>query len=191
MNVINHVDLGLADLPAQQRKPTMDAIATVVLRRLNELEDVYEQVLDALDLYTGDTPKTFLLDYLGELLGQVRYTGQTDESYRRSLRVRVVVRLSCGTLPDVVRVAQAIAVNFGDGRYDTYSLGPHRIAVAIGGLDPDSSVRESVRLLVLDAIGEVDWLVLYSLPQQPFTFDTEDLGWSQGLWAEVVFNSFS
>jgi hypothetical protein len=187
---IDHVALGLADLPPQQRKPTMDAIATVVLRSLNEIETLCESILDALNLYSNSPTKSFLLDAMGELLGHVRYSGQTDDSYRRTLRVRVLVRLSCGTLPDVARVAEAIAENFGDGRSDTYTVGPHRIVVVIGGLDTNSDVRAVVLQLVLDTIGEVDWLTLLSLPQQPFTWDTEDLGWSQGLWADTVFASF-
>jgi hypothetical protein len=190
VNVVDHVELGFLDLPPQQRKPTMDAIATVVLRRLNEIETLYAQILSALDLYSNSPTKSFLLDYLGELLGQPRYSGQDDDSYRRTLRVRVLVRLSCGTLPDVSRVAQAIAQNFGDGRWDTYTVGPHRIVVVIGGLDPDLNIRHVVLQLVLDAIGEVDWLTLLVLPQKPFTWDTLGLGWSQGLWAETLYSSF-
>lgn len=190
MTPVDHVELGLLDLPPQQRKPTMDAIATVVLRRLNEIETLCESILDALNLYSNSPTKSFLLDRLGELLGQVRYTNQTDDSYRRTLRVRVLVRLSCGTLPDVARVALTIAQNFGDGRSDTYATGPHRIVIAIGGLDPDSDVRAVVLQLILDTIGDVDWLTLLVLPQQPFTWDTEDLGWSQGLWAETIYASF-
>jgi hypothetical protein len=190
VNVVDHVELGFLDLPEQQRKATMDAIATVVLRRLNEIEDLYTTILDALNLYSNSPTKSFLLDYMGELLGQVRYSGQTDDSYRRTLRVRVLVRLSCGTLPDVARVAEVISQNFGDGRFDTYMLGAHRIVVVIGGLDTNANVRSVVLQLVLDTIGEVDWLTFLVLPQQPFTFDTEDLGWSQGLWTETFYSSF-
>lgn len=190
MDYVDHVTLGLDDLPPQQRQPFMDAVATVVLRELNAIEDIYAQALDALDLYSGSQTLTFLLDYLGQLLGQARLTGQSDESYRRSLRVRVLVRLSCGTLPDVSRVAESVAREFGDGRWDIYRVGAHILVVAVGQLDPDPLVRELVTQLVLDSIGEVDWLILYSLPQSPFTFDTTNLGWSQGLWAETVYASF-
>ena len=152
----------------------------------------FERVLDSRQLRfkgvsgAGDPD----ISLLGQLLGQARLTGQSNESYRRSLRVRVLVRLSCGTLPDVSRVAEAAAREFGDGRWDTYRVDAHIIVVAIGQLDPDPLVRELVTQLVLDTIGEVDWLILYSLPQSPFTFDTPNLGWSQGLWAETVFASF-
>ena len=190
MTPVDHLETGLTDLPPQQRKFVMDAIATVVLRQLDVIETVVGQVLDALALYTGDKPRTFLLDYLGQLLGQQRLSGQSDELYRAALQVRVLVRLSCGTLPDISRVAQAISTNFGDGRFDTYSVGPHRIVVVIGSLDPDPTIRALVLQLVLDTIGEVDWLSLLSLPVQPFTFDTTNLGWSQGLWAESVYSSF-
>ena len=189
MIAVDHVTLGLDDLPEQQRKPTMDAIATVVLRQLNTIETVYGEILDSLNLYSDATPKSFLLDYLGQLLGQTRYTGQDDDSYRRTLRVRVLVRLSCGTLPDISRVAQAIAREFGDGRWDTYTLGPHRLIVVIGGLDPDAIVQQAAIELLLDSVGEVDWLRILVLPQQAFTFTVPDLGWSQGLWATSIFDT--
>jgi hypothetical protein len=189
MTALNHVELGLDDLPKQQRKPLMDAVATSLLRRLNDIEAAIAEVFDALNLYGNAPTKTFLLDALGELLGQERLTGQSDDSYRRTLRVRVLVRLSCGTLPDIARVAQAIAREFGDGRWDTYSLGPHRIIVTIGGLDPDPLVQQAVIRLLLDSVGDVDWLRILVLPQQPFTFSVPALGWSVGLWAQPIFDT--
>lgn len=95
---------GLALLIGQYKdKPRIAAWLCSFLRRAQNLEqaivDVYTKGFDL------DTAKGVQLDLIGRLVREAR-AARSDDEYRRSLRVRVLVNRSQGTIPELIAIAR-------------------------------------------------------------------------------------
>lgn len=176
-------------IPDSQQRPLPLAILQAALEQLDELDGITQEILDGLQLTNAGASKSFLLDYLGELLGLRRLLDQSDADYRLALLGRVIVRRSRSTASDVKAVVRFIADAYGNGSSVVKRVGPKTLAIGIGGLTTDPAQLRTVSSMLLDTIGEVDRLTLFSIPANAFTWDTVGAGWDQGVWAPVAFTT--
>lgn len=179
---------GIDRLPDARQRSNVLAVLQAILEPLDATATAGQRLADALALNGGQT-LTFTLDLLGQLLALRRQVGQSNEDYLTALLGRVVARQSYGTLPDIKAVAAFIAEQYGDGGYYVYSPQPKTVIVGITGMTTTADVVAIVSRLLLDSIGEVDRLQLFTVGGAPFTWDTAGLGWDQGLWSELVFTT--
>ena len=176
-------------IPDSQQRPLPLAVLRAALEQLDELDGVAQELLDGLKLSNAGASKSFLLDYLGELLGLRRLLNQADGDYRLALLGRVVVRRSRSTAQDIKAVARFIADAYGNGSSVVKRVGPKTLAVGVGGLTTDPAQLRTVVSMLLDSIGEVDRLTLFAIPANAFTWDTVGAGWDQGVWSPIAFTT--
>lgn len=111
--VIDHVAAGIARLPWRWRdKPHMIAMLTIFLKRYNDLEQAYQDLLLLRSLQTAnadipDSTTGAQLDRLGALVGQ-RRNGLINADYRRYISARIAANNSNGRIEDLIRVASLI-----------------------------------------------------------------------------------
>jgi hypothetical protein len=166
---------------------------TIYLERYDELQELVDNYLSGLltwDQLGADTDST-VLEWIGQLLGQARPTGATDDEYRRILRVRRLVRLSCGTAPDIRAVVAELS-GFSVWGATVYFVVPKTVIVTFGNFSAIAALGLSLDVvtdLLMDAIGDVDRLQVWDAIGIPFTWDTEGKGWDMGVWATPIFDS--
>lgn len=169
-----------------------DAWLTIYLERFDSIQDViveYWNDLLSWDQLGAQTPD-FILDGVGQILGQARPDGSTDDEYKRILIIRRLVRLSSGTQPDVRRVVAAIG-EFAAGSIVSF-LTPHTVIVTFSNFAQAVAAGLTlpvVAQLLLDAVQDVDRLQIWDNVGNPFTWDEQGKGWSQGVWSTPLFDS--
>lgn len=132
----SHCEAGKALLIAQYRdKPRIAALLCAYLDRVQSVDDATARLYEhGLSL---ETAQGVHLDLIGKIVREAR-DGRDDDSYRRGLRVRVLVNRSQGRIRDLIAVA---ALYEGAGvtvRIREYQ--PARLVVYMGGIvstDPD------------------------------------------------------
>ena len=92
-------------LPAQYRnKTTWDKLLRCFAKPFQELEDVYFQLLleRHVSVATGA-----VLAQLGEILNEPR-EGRSDEAYRIAIRVKILIIVSSGTIPQILAILELL-----------------------------------------------------------------------------------
>lgn len=103
---IDQVVLGLERLIHQWKdKPNVVGLLTSYLESIQEVEDIYEQLLTERGV---DTAVGVQLDILGKIVGEPR-NSRTDDDYRPAILLRVAINTSDGTEPKIVEVLTALA----------------------------------------------------------------------------------
>jgi hypothetical protein len=191
LELSSNVD-AVARLPQGLQGENTIAWLTIYLERMDALQNTVAAYLDGLLSWDqlGAVADSQVLGWIGQLLGQPRPTGATDDEYRRILRVRRIVRISCGTAPDIRAVVAALGQVAGGA--SVYFTTPHTVIVTFGNFAAVSALGLSLEIvagLLLDAIGDVDRLQIWDAVGNPFTWDVEGLGWDLGVWATPIFDS--
>ena len=111
-HIPDHDDLAEARVMYQFRnavkfKAHMKAIGT----RIQPLEDAAFKMLAFFDI---DAMEGVVLDVMGKIVGQPRTGGELDAPYRASLRARMAVNSSQGTLLDLVTICRIFLGDDGD-----------------------------------------------------------------------------
>jgi hypothetical protein len=100
----NHIDQALAKTIARfKNKPRFAAWCAAHLRRWQELESVFWDIIDSRDVDTCDETRLVLL---GKIVGQARIG--TLEQFRIYVKARISVNRSRGRVADVVKVARLL-----------------------------------------------------------------------------------
>lgn len=136
--------------------------------QLQELEQVFFDILDAVLLTT--TGKR--LDVLGALVGAGRSTSADDDEYRTTIRARILINKSSGTLPELLEI---VALLLGPGiPLDFEQEFP--AGYTIFALEPlAEGVGERVARLKLEATaGGVNGLLHFFVTAPTFAFDGHD-----------------
>lgn len=84
----------------QEQSPKLVEFILSFLKECNELEDIYQELLDQKDL---DLAEGVFLDIIGAYVGESR-NNRDDESYRQGIKVRIAVNTSSGTVEDLIGV---------------------------------------------------------------------------------------
>ena len=165
---------------------------TLYTDRLDSNQAIVTAQIDGLLVWDqdGSIAPANILPSIGRLLSQPRPSGATDDEYRRILRIRRVVRLSKGTAPDIRKVVAAIG-DEGAGAIVYFST-PHIVIVTFANFASQVArglTIDVVASLLIDAIGDVDRLQIWDAVANPFTWDLENFGWLQAVWALPLFDS--
>jgi hypothetical protein len=194
LGLTSNVD-AIERLPQGLQGENTVAWLTIYLERLNVLQTLVDDYLSGLLSWDqlGAPTDAAVLEQIGLLLGQARPTGATDDEYRRILRARRIVRLSCGTAPDIRAVVSELG-SHAVGGASVYFVVPKTVIVTFvnfAAVDALGLTLDVVSALLMDAIGDVDRLQIWDAVGNPFTWDTEGLGWEQAVWATPIFDSES
>ena len=153
--------------------------------RWQTLDDLAVQIARYVDLSDAAAAPGWMLDLIGEWLGEPRRGAWSDADYRYALRVRQRTRRSDGTWADVYEVARLLrpASATADVAVDG---APKSVIVDIPALtDPVRlEIAKAALLRTVEATTEVALTV--STDALAFTFDDDDLGWDSGLLVDYV-----
>lgn len=171
--------------PLFSEATTLQAVVDAFGARWQALDDITVQIARYVDLSDGAAAPGWMLDLLGEWLGEPRRGAWTDADYRYALRVRQRTRRSDGTWADVYEVARLLkpSAAVSDVAVDG---APKSVIVDIPGLtDPTRlEIAKAALLRTVEATTEVALTV--STDGLAFTFDDDDLGWDSGLLVDYV-----
>lgn len=94
----------------QQKSPEMVEFILSFLYQSNELEDLFQEMIQTkdLELATG-----MQLDLIGVLIGEFR-NNRDDTSYRNAIKIRIGVNTSNGTIEDLITVLELLFGNDTD-----------------------------------------------------------------------------
>lgn len=79
-------------------------LKSVIGSGVQDVENAAQQVLNG---FSVDDAVGAQLDILGSIVGQLR-NGMIDDDYRRTIRARIAVNRSKGTIADIIKVADLI-----------------------------------------------------------------------------------
>jgi hypothetical protein len=174
----NHAEQALALLLQQFKgKPKIEALITAFMTQVQELEEVFFDLLlmRTLELATG-----VQLDVLGRLLGQTR-GALDDDGYRIWLRGRILLNKSSGTTEDVINFLTAVLPGQGVDIAESF---PASFTATLTEEITTVEATEAVTLLHLVKPVGVGGTLIYSTDTDAFRFataDTEEVDAARGL----------
>jgi len=181
--------VGIDRLPQGLQGENTRRWLTLYLARLDTMQSLVSTFLDGLltwDQLGAEIP-TYTLTLIGRLLGQPWADGLSAEQYKRALIVRRIVRLSQGTAPHIRQVVAALG-DLGSGA-SVYFATPHTVIVTFQNFATIDLPIAVVASLLIDAVGDVDRLQIWDAVGNVFTWDVENKGWLQAVWANPLFDS--
>lgn len=150
--LVDHVAEGLASMrPRQRRDPAFVSLVGVLLKQVQQLDDMLVVLADLYSL-DHDRAPLWVLKQIGNLLGVPWSPAYSKALYRQLLRARRVARRSRGTYDDVVRLADELRA---PGTVDHATVNvthPEAMQVAIPNLA--AALKSKVRALILPHIQE-------------------------------------
>lgn len=180
MTVRDYVTEGLARLPQLGQQPVIVRYLTVYLQALADNETAVEQVLDGFLNWKFGASRTWILDTIGALIGQVRPSGFDDEQYRFALVARTIVRVSDSSRGDVERLVAYLAQG---SAYALDASVPEHWYVTFISLPLTAQQQALYADLLLDAIGATDSLTLSWANGGSALYDTDDVGYDAGSYS--------
>jgi hypothetical protein len=99
-HITDHAERAIARLPTQFRKPRIESLVRALCRPMQEVEDMFWDLLTKRGL---NTAVGVHLDNLGRIVGQLR-GGLSDDSYRTRIRVRIALNKGSGTPNDLLKI---------------------------------------------------------------------------------------
>lgn len=119
--------------------PRNQAVLTAVMEQVQEVEDVLWYLKSAFDVNTAVGEQ---LEFLGRRVGEGRQD-RTDDEYRAAIRVRILVNMSEGTLPELLAICVGINPT---GTYIARELYPAALSIEADTFDA-TSLAAAYRLL--------------------------------------------
>lgn len=154
----DYVTEGVNRLPDKGRKPNLVKYLTVYLQALIDEEEPVIELLNELSQWYRGTPKPdFILDLVGQFIGQPRPSGVTDAEYVFLLRARSVARVSMADQPSVERLVRLLSKGTD---YRVIGYAPEHWYITFFDLDLTAQWQAIYADVILDAIGATDSLSL-------------------------------
>jgi hypothetical protein len=160
--ITDHADRGVALLMRALRdKPIVAALTRAVLRQVQGAEDMLWSIVAlTLDNATGHA-----LDQYGELLGEVRDAGLSDDVYRDVLRAKILANRSGGTGNELIAIGHLLfGPLFGGFALEESFPAGVLIEPEFAMRAPDASIRVlraaksgGVKLELIDPPAEAAW----------------------------------
>lgn len=141
-----HVTQGLGRLLAQfQGKENIEAVLTAFLTQIQELENMFDQLLNdrTIDSASGD-----VLDLIGRVVGQDRM-GFDDTEYRLWLKARILINKSSGTAEEIIEALYLI----------TQFTDPESFEV----IENETDYPAYFSLIIHPALGTIDPQTIYDI----------------------------
>lgn len=162
-----------------QDKPKVVGLLTAFVNRVQELENVFSDILTktALEDATGAQ-----LDLLGAIVGEERF-GRTDLQYATAINARIRLLQSEGTAEDVIDLITAIV---GDLQVNVVEAYPAKFSATIDDpVDPtEVDIGAMGNLIASGKPAGVGMSLIYHISPNPFRFDVAGQGFDQGELAE-------
>jgi hypothetical protein len=112
-HITDHVARTLANLPSRfSIAARLRALVTILATECQTLEDTLWDLISDRMLSTAAGVQ---LDAYGELVGQVRLGGFTDDEYRRLISVRIRANKTSGQVEDVIQIMSMLLAPFAVG----------------------------------------------------------------------------
>lgn len=166
----DQVTLGVERLIHQwQDKPVVVALLKSYLISVQEIEDVYDQLLNERGL---DTAIGAQLDVLGLIVGEPR-NNRLDEPYRSAIKFRIAINSSDGTEPVVVSLLKQLSNADTIIYQDVFPAG---VKIVLEGTQvevDDDTIAELKNILATTITAELS-IVTFVAP--PFVFENDPSG---------------
>jgi len=168
---LDHVQQGLADTPEELRKPRIQQYLALYLARVNSIEQLVQDVLDAFFSWEGSGADIdFVLEIIGALFSQPRPDGFTNQEYAFILQARAIARKSSATLGDLTTLARFLA---GGKPVRVFGLQPKVVLVQFVDLQISPQRAQLYEQLLLDAVGATDQLLLSFVTSASAQYDVD------------------
>lgn len=160
----NHVEEAQANLVSQFRdKPTLEALVASFVEQIQQLEDVFFELLDFRSLETSFGEQ---LDGIGSIVGETRQS-RADDAYRLAISARIILNLANSTPEDIICLIRALV---GDKEVEIKESFPaHFDAIVNDPIDVDA-FRVSTFVHSAKPAG-VRGIFHWHQTNQPFGFD--------------------
>jgi len=183
VHIHDHVEQALALLLEQFKdKPNLEALVDALVTQVQDLEDVFHALIYE---RLPDTAIGAQLEQIGELVGELR-GGLSDEDFRRFIRARIQVNLSCGEPERLIGVLKTLtgADNVQlEQCHPTTAILFYEVASAL-----TTSLRTRIKTQMYDAVGAGVQLHIVEHGPEYFGFldDPDALGLDEGFLAEEI-----
>lgn len=153
---IDHVAVGLAEVPEKLRADRVSRYLAVYLQRYNFIEEVAQQVVEGFLAWNAKgNEKDIVLETIGALFDTPRPTGFSNTQYAFILGARAIARQSNATQADVYR----LALYLSEGReVKVFRIVPKIVQVVFVDLQATPTEQAVYARLLLDAVDAVDRL---------------------------------
>lgn len=108
-----HIEEAQANLVSQfQDKPILKALLASFVEQIQQLENVFFELLDLRYLTSGRRTRSqpafgMQLDRIGSIVGEERQR-RTDDAYRLAIDARIILNRTNGTPEDIIRLIRAL-----------------------------------------------------------------------------------
>ncbi len=163
---VDHLARMRARLITQYRGlPTLDAFLHALGDQMNDIEEVFGQILSQLTLQNATGAQ---LDAFGLLLGQGR-NGLGDDDFRTIIQARIVQYQGNGTIEDIIQILLALG---GSSSMQLNEYFPARFQVKLADFAPLISASDIASAILQSKLAGVAVDVFIPAPTNPqFTFD--------------------
>ncbi len=151
-----------------REKTDLLSLFTAFTDETQSVEDMLFQIFTGFDISTAVGEQ---LNAIGETIGLERQ-GATDERYRIRLRARVLINLSSGTIPQLVRLVNLLAPSGVTSHYTPYY--PAAFTVETSGVLSDDEAEEIGAALIEATGGGVSVGLNFSNAEDDHTFTFAD-----------------
>jgi hypothetical protein len=160
-------------------------IVELCAARWQALDDLAVELAAYVDLSEDAAAPGWMLDLIGEWLGEPRRGAWSDADYRYALRVRQRTRKSDGTWRDIYEVARLLRPDSATSDV-TVDGAPKSVIVDIPALTDPVRLDIAQRALLRTVEATTEVALTVSTDGLAFTFDDPDLGWDVGLLVDYV-----
>jgi len=167
---IDQIALGIERLIHQWKdKPNVVGLLTSYLESVQEVEDIYNQLLTERGV---DTAIGAQLDILGRIVGEPR-NSRNDDDYRNAIRLRISINTSDGTEGSV---SDAIKLITGVDDLKVVEIFPAGLEVTLEGenITLDQNIADELRKVVAATVSLSILAIQFLLP--PFVFENDPDG---------------
>lgn len=153
---IDHVAVGISELPEKLRADRVVRYLSVYLAQFNDIEAAIQQLIEAfLTWQTFGAQLDFVLETIGSVFDQPRPEGFTNDQYAFILGARALSRLSQGVVDNVYRVANYLA----QGQpVRIFRLVPKIIVIVFTDVHTTPQQQALYYQILLDSVDAVDRL---------------------------------
>ena len=171
----DHEDQAVGNLISQfKTKSVFEAVIRSYVAELQELEVVFQQIVDSIDV---DTATDAQLTVLGAIVGEQRQ-GRADDAYRVAIKVRILLNKSNGTAEEVREIMRTFAGDFTIRFSELYPAA--FVARIIEDFDFSTIDAAELGRVVSKARGTAINSQTIAMPANRFKFSTTGQGFGAG-----------
>ena len=179
---INHLEKVSFMLHALQDKPVITNFVLSFAEQSQDLEDMFRQLLEERSL---DTAVGVQLDIIGYLVDELRQ-GRNDEEFLKSIKLRIAINSSSGTVTDIINVTRLL-LDDNTVNVIVFRSAPAQITLFIDSDEAPVDFEDTMRQVIAAGV-KLD-RILYPSDRLPLIFTEQGAGGVEGILPEEGSNN--